>query len=131
MTIRLARWLAYVGGVLAPLGETIRRWGTWRENPSLLFDDYIIGALLIYGAWRVGRDARGGQRFLSAAWGFACGMGYASFFGQLYANAHGVADPAPVSGATVAVVKGFAFALSILALTASLRPLTEGDHANS
>ncbi|MFN2598304.1 MAG: hypothetical protein ABR563_14080 [Pyrinomonadaceae bacterium] len=98
MTSNFARWLAYVGGVLAPLAETVRRWHTWRENPSLLFDDYIIGALLIYGAWRAGRDARGGQRFLAAAWGFACGMGYASFCGQLYANAHGVADPAPEIG---------------------------------
>jgi hypothetical protein len=125
MTIKFARWLAYVGGVLAPLGETVRRWSTWRDNPPALFDDYIIGALLIYGAWRVGRDARGGQRFLVAAWGFACGMGYASFFGQLYSNSHGVTDPAPVSGASVAVVKGVAFALSILALVASLRPLPE------
>jgi hypothetical protein len=125
MTIKFARWLAYIGGVLAPLGETVRRWSTWRDNPPALFDDYIIGALLIYGAWRTGRDARGGQRFLVAAWGFACGMGYASFFGQLYSNSHGVTDPAPVSGSSVAVVKGFAFALSILALVASLRPLPE------
>ena len=125
MTIKFARGLAYVGGVLAPLGETVRRWSTWRDNPPALFDDYIIGALLIYGAWRVGRDARTGQRFLVAAWGFACGMGYASFFGQLYSNSHGVTDPAPVSGASVAVVKGVAFALSILALVASLRPLPE------
>ncbi len=123
MSINFARYLAYVGGVLAPVAETIRRWSTWKENPSQLFDDYIIGALLIYGAWRVGRDAREGQRFLVAAWGFACGMGYASFFGQLYANAHGVADPAPISGAAVAVIKGCAWALSILALVASLRLL--------
>jgi small-conductance mechanosensitive channel len=125
MTIKFARWLAYIGGVLAPLGETVRRWSTWRDNPSALFDDYIIGALLIYGAWRVGRDARAGQRFLVAAWGFACGMGYASFFGQLYANSRGVTDPAPISGSSVAVVKGVAFAVAILALVASLRPLPE------
>ena len=126
MTINFARWLAYVGGVLAPLAETIRRWGTWRDNPPALFDDYVIGALLVYGAWRVGKDARGGQKFLVAAWGFACGMGYASFFGQLYANAHGVADPAPISGAAVGAVKGVAWGLSILALVASLRPLPAG-----
>ena len=123
MTINFARWLAYVGGFLAPLAETVRRWSTWRENPPALFDDYVIGALLIYGAWRTGRNAREGQRYLVAAWGFACGLGYASFFGQLYANAHGVVDPAPVSGSTVAVVKGLAVALALLALVASLRPL--------
>jgi hypothetical protein len=129
MTIKFARYLAYAGGVLAPLAETIRRWSTWHDNPSQLFDDYVIGALLLYGAWRTGRDAREGQRYLVAAWGFACGMGYASFFGQLYANAHGVADPAPISGAAVAVIKGCAWALSILALVASLRRLPYDRHA--
>jgi hypothetical protein len=123
MTINFARWLAYVGGILAPLAETVRRWSTWRDNPPALFDDYIIGALLIYGAWRTGRDAREGQRYLVAAWGFACGMGYASFFGQLYSNAQGTVDPAPISGYSVAIIKGFAWALSILALIASLRRL--------
>ncbi|MDT7542464.1 MAG: hypothetical protein QOE33_2368 [Acidobacteriota bacterium] len=123
MTIKFARWLAYPGGVLAPLAETIRRWSTWHDNPSALFDDYIIGALLIYGAWRVGKNAREGQRFLVAAWGFACGMGYASFFGQLYSNSRGIVDPAPISGYSVGIVKGVAFSLAVLALIASLRPL--------
>ncbi|HVG30244.1 MAG TPA: hypothetical protein VM864_11125 [Pyrinomonadaceae bacterium] len=129
MTIKFARWLAYVGGVLAPLGETVRRWSTWQDNPSALFDDYFIGALLIYGAWRVGRDARAGQRFLSAAWGVACGMGYASFFSQLYFNRQGMVDPSHLPGAWVAAVKGLAFALSILALVASLRRLPAGEPA--
>lgn len=130
MTINFARWLAYVGGILAPLAETVRRWSTWHDNPSQLFDDYIIGALLIYGAWRVGKNAREGQRFLVAAWGFACGMGYASFFGQLYSNSHGVIDPAPISGSSVAVIKGIAFSLAILALAASLRRLPAGQSIN-
>jgi hypothetical protein len=122
MNIRLSRWLAYAGGVAAPLGETVRRWSTWHDNPSQLFDDYIIGALLIYGAWRAGRGAGAhSRRFLVAAWGFACGMAYASFFGQLYANRMGVRDPAPISGEWVAVIKGVAFALAILSLVGSLR----------
>jgi hypothetical protein len=129
MTINFARRLAYVGGVLAPLGETFRRWSTWRDNPSALFDDYIIGALLVYGAWQVGRDARAGQPFLAAAWGVSCGMGYASFFGQLYSNRQGVVDPSHLPGAWVAVVKGIAFALAILALVASLRRLPAGERA--
>lgn len=86
MTLNFARRLAYAAGVLAPAAETVRRWSTWREMPPALFDDYIMGALLIYGAYRVGRDARSGQPFLAAGWGFACGLGYASFFSQLYFN---------------------------------------------
>lgn len=130
MTINFARRLAYVGGVAAPLAETVRRWSTWRDNPPALFDDYLIGALLVYGAWRVGREARGGQRFLAAAWGVACGMGYASFFGQLYSNRQGIVDPSRLPGAWVAAVKGLAFALAILALVASLRRLPAGEPAS-
>jgi len=83
MTIQFSRRLAIVGGILAPLAETIRRWSTWQQSPAALFDDYIIGAFLLYAAWRTGKDIRNGQRFLAAAWGFACGLGYASFFSQL------------------------------------------------
>src|SRR6185295_4360187 len=106
MTITFSRYLAIVLGILTPLGETIRRWSTWQENPPAFFDDYIIGGLLLFGAWRVGKDARTGQRFLTAAWGFMCGMVYPSFFGQLEDVRLGAIDPAPVSSATVAVIKG-------------------------
>ena len=85
MTIEFSRRLAIVGGILAPLGETIRRWHTWQESPPNLFDDYIMGAFLLYAAWRTGKNVRSGQRFLAAAWAFACGLGYYSFFGQLTA----------------------------------------------
>ena len=122
MTIRFSRWLAYVGGVAAPLADTVRRWGTWRDNPPALLDDYILGALLIYGAWRAGRGAgAASRRYLVAAWGFACGLGYASFFIQLYSNRQGLTDPAPISGQWVAVIKGIALACAILALVGSLR----------
>ena len=124
MTITFSRRLAYVFGILVPLGETIRRWhqlGQLRYLPAWL-DDYILGALLLYGAWRTGRDVRGGQRFLAAAWGFTCGMAYASFFLQLE---HLHDDPAPISGVWVLVIKGVGFALALLALAGSLRRLPE------
>jgi len=83
MTIEFSRRLAIASGILVPLAETIRRWDTWHESPPNLFDDYIMGAFLLYGAWRTGENAHTGQRFLTAAWAFACGLGYYSFFGQL------------------------------------------------
>src|SRR5467141_3690368 len=123
MTITFSRNLAIVLGILTPLAETIRRWSTWRENPPALFDDYILGAFLLYGAWRVGKDARAGQRFLAAAWAFFCGMAYGSFFGQLQHLRMGDADPAPISSGWVALIKGLGLALGILALVISLRQL--------
>jgi hypothetical protein len=41
MTVSFSRRLALVMGVLLPIAETIRRWGTWGYLPSLL-DDYLV-----------------------------------------------------------------------------------------
>jgi hypothetical protein len=128
MTIRFSRRLAIAFGILVPLGETIRRWNTWRDYPPNFFDDYIIGAFLLYGAWRVGRDVRGGQRYLAAAWAFTCGMGYASFFGQLQSLSLNEIDPAPIPSVWVAVIKGVGLALSLLALALSLRRSAESRY---
>jgi hypothetical protein len=61
-----------------------------------LFDDYILAALVLYGAWLAGRDFHRGQRFLAAAWGIVCGLGYASVSGQLHRLQIGEPDPAPI-----------------------------------
>jgi hypothetical protein len=123
--MRFARWLAIIGGVLAPVLETMRRWSTWKQSPANLFDDYILGAFLLYGAWRVSKDIRSGQRFLVAAWGFACGLGYYSFFGQLKDLQQGQPDPAAIGSGWVLVIKGIAWGLAIVALALSLRPIPE------
>jgi hypothetical protein len=125
MTISFSRYLAIVLGVLIPLAETIRRWSTWRDNPPALFDDYILGAFLLYGAWRVGKDAYRGQRYLAAAWAFMCGMACGSFFEQLHRYRLGISDPAPISSGWVAVIKGVGLTLGIAALVLSLRRLPE------
>lgn len=125
--LQVSRWLAFAGGVLAPLGDTVRRWGTWREYPPNLFDDYLMGALLLYGAWRAGRDAARGRAFLAAAWGLACGFGYYSFFGQWRSMSLGEPDPAGIPSAWVLAVKGFAWCLAVVALALTLRHRTEDE----
>lgn len=128
MTITFSRRLAIVLGILTPLAETIRRWGQLGQLSVWPFwlDDFIIGALLLYGAWRTGKDIRSGRRFLVAAWGFTCGMAYSSFFSQL--GRLNEPDPAPIPSAWVAAIKGVGFALAILALVGSLKRRKEdGD----
>jgi len=126
--ISFSRYLAVVLGLVIPVAETVRRWSTWRADPPALFDDYILGAFLLYGAWRVGKDARTGQRFLVAAFALMCGMAYYSFFGQLQNLRTGVSDPAPISSAWVAVIKGVGLALGILGLGLSLRRLPDSKN---
>jgi len=125
MPIQISRWLALAGGIIVPLLETIRRWSTWRQSPHSFFDDYILGAFLLYGAWRVGRDPRTGQRYLAAAWAFACGMGYLSFFGQLEDMRLGASDPAGIPSECVAAIKGVLLALAILGLVLCLKRLPD------
>lgn len=125
LTIAFSRRLAYIGGIVTPLAETIRRWSTWQQTPANFFDDYLLGAFLIYGAWRTSRNVHEGQRFLVAAWAFACGLGYYSFFGQLRSLSMNEADPAPISSLWVAVIKGVAWAIAILALVVSLQRIPE------
>lgn len=118
--MKFSRVLAVILGIGAPAAETVRRWGTWREYPPGLFDDYLLGAFLLAGAWLVGRRFFAGQRLLAAAWGFTCGLGYCSFFEQLRRNRLGEIDPAPISSSAVLTIKGIGVLLAIVALIATL-----------
>lgn len=123
MPISISRYLAFALGVLTPIAETIRRWSTWRDDPPALLDDYLLGAFLVFGAWRATRDFRRGQRYLAAAWAFMCGLAYYSFFNQLYRYRLGLPDPAPISSGWVTVIKGIGLGLGVLALVLSLWPI--------
>ena len=120
-----SRRLAILAGVVVPLVETLRRWrqlGDMRVWPFWL-DDWAIGLLLLYGAWRTRSDAAGGRPALAAAWVFACGMAYMSFFSQLLALDS--PDPSGVASITVVAIKGVAFAVVMAALVATLAAKSE------
>jgi hypothetical protein len=121
MNLTFSRRLALVFGVLLPIVETYRRWhqlGDIRIWPAWL-DDWAIGGFLLYGAWRTAKDAATGRPWLTAAWGFTCGMAYPSFFGQLARLDQ--PDPSSLPAAWVVGIKGVGFLLAILALAGSLR----------
>jgi len=127
MTIKFSRNLAIFIGVLTPLAETVRRWDQLGQLSiwPVWLDDFVLGAFLLYGAWRTTKDQRSGQLFLASAWAFTCGMAYPSLLSQLeHLNRP---DPAPIASEWVAVIKGAGLALSILALIASLRRLPEAS----
>lgn len=127
MTIILSKNLAIVIGAITPLLETVRRWSTWQEDPPSFFDDFLLGGLLLYGAWRVSKEPVPGQRFLVAGWGVALGMVFMSFFGQLRMLREGTVDPAPISSEWVAVIKGIGFLIVILGFLTSLRKVSVAE----
>jgi hypothetical protein len=117
--MRFARTLAILAGVVLPIGELARRWHQLGD-PRLLFawlDDMLIGAFLLYGAWRVGHDAVRGQATLAAAWGFALALAIGSFFTGLF----GDPDPTGLSRPVVVAIKGAMLLLNSAALVDVLR----------
>jgi hypothetical protein len=121
VTIQFSRRVAVVAGVTLPLLETARRWHQLADVRAWPFwlDDWAIGGVLLYGAWRTGRDAAQGRPVLAAAWGFTCGLAYISFFSQLAVLDQ--PDPSGLPPSMIVAVKGGMFALAIVALIAALR----------
>ena len=118
---QFSRWLAIVYGIALPVLETIRRakqLGDWSAL-STWVDDYLIGAFLLAGAWLTSRGRHHNARYLAAAWGFACGIAYGSFFGQLHRLDQ--PDPSGVPVHWVVTIKGVGFALAIAALVGALK----------
>ncbi len=120
MNLEFSRRLALFG-MIPFIADTIRRWhqlSDLRVWPFWL-DDFLLGGFLLYSAWLTGKDVKNGRRFLAAAWGFACGMVYPSFFTQI--TSLDQPDPAPIPSGWVAVIKGIFFFLAVLGLIGSLR----------
>jgi hypothetical protein len=119
--LRFSRGLAYVFGIGAPLAETIRRWGTWREYPPAFFDDFILGAFLLAGAWATrGHPTPRGRALLAAAWGFTCAMGYSSTAFHWLMMRRGEPDPAPIPSEAVFAIKVIGSLLAVVALALTL-----------
>jgi hypothetical protein len=116
---RFSQRLAWVAGVVLPVGETIRRWGTWWDVPAAYLDDVIIGAFFLFGAWMSRQSSPVGTRCLAAAYGCACGIGFLSLiFGVSTMNQ---TDPSGVSALTAVIVKVALVSLGLVGLVGALR----------
>ena len=122
MDLIFSRRLAIAIGIALPLSETLRLWGGGSIAWGL--DHYLMGALLLYGAWRSRRYDILGSRYLVAAWAFTCGVGYMNLFRHLK-RIHS-SDLALISHAWIAGVIGFGWLLCILGLAASLKAQSNG-----
>jgi hypothetical protein len=116
---RFSERLAVVAGIVLPVGETLRRWGSWWVNPWAYLDDVFIGAAFLVGAWMSRRRPGIGDRCLSAAYGFACAIGCGSL--ALTLSEIDRTDPSGASGTTAAVVKGVMLILGVIGLAGALR----------
>lgn len=82
-------------------------------------DDWLIGAFLLYGAWKTSTNIERGRPALAAAWGFACAMGYMSFFSQLAELSS--PDPSGLPSTGIVALKGVMLVFGVIALVSTLR----------
>ena len=127
MGLAISRCFALCIGILLPIAELYRRshqLGDITMLPAWI-DDVLIGAFLLYGAWRT-RDGRDdGRIHLTAAWAFMAGMVYASFFGQLAELDQ--ADPSGASPYVIVAIKGVGLAIAVVFLWVTSRRELSGD----
>ena len=121
--IAFSMYLAFIGGIGVPVLETFRRWHQLTDLHFFIswFDDYLLGAFLLFGAIKTYRSPVNGQRFLAAAWGVASGINFMSFFGQLQHLDQ--PDPSGLSSLTMVVIKGIMQAIAITCLVCSLQKI--------
>jgi hypothetical protein len=120
--VTFSRRLAVLLGIVLAVGETLRRWhqlGDLRLWPAWL-DDIVLGGLLIYGAWRTGKDVISGRPFLSAAWGIMVGAAYVSFIAQIFLPFE--PDPSGLSQTWVVMLRGLGLVLAAVGLITALWP---------
>lgn len=113
---------AYVMGFALPILETLRR-RTNFAHLAMYVDDYIAGIILLIAAVAVTRGRPWGPALLAGAWGILVGGLYGSFFGQLdneLAN-----DISGLNNWVVVVIKGIAFAISIVCFVRSVMRATK------
>lgn len=112
-------------GLFLPIAETVRRSNQIGDLVHFFswFDDYILGAVLLWAAYLVLKHKANAVAYLIAAWGIAAGALLLSFLGQFSYYQTATGDPGIFSTTFVAVAKG-------LILVYILIGLKKAIHAN-
>ena len=116
MNLIFSRRLAIAIGIALISGETLRLWGGGPIAWGM--DHYLMGVLLLYGAWRSRRLDNLGSRYLLATWAFTCGVEYMNIVRHLESlNSSGTSL---IPHTWIGII-GFGYLLCILGLAASLK----------
>jgi hypothetical protein len=121
-TVTFSRRFAVLTGIVLALGETLRRWHQLSQPrmwPAWL-DDVVLGGLLIYGAWRTGKDVASGRPFLAAAWGTMVGAAFVGLGAQISFPRE--ADPSGLSQDWVVAVRTAGLVLAAVGLVTAVWP---------
>jgi hypothetical protein len=120
--------MAVVMGIFLPLAETVRRINQLHDLREFFnwFDDYILGGILLWAAYRVLKHRNRAALYLIAAWGIATGAVLLSFLGQFSYYNSPSGDPGIFSTTFVAIAKGVILAFMLVGLNKAIRAEGEG-----
>ena len=127
--LKVSAKMAVVLGVFLPLAETVRRINQILDYREFFnwFDDYILGAILLWAAYRVFKKKNNSIAYLIAAWGIAAGALFLSFLGQFKYYQASSGDPGIFSTTFVAVVKGLILVYIIIGLIKAIKANLSGN----
>jgi len=110
--------MALVMGLFLPIAETVRRIKQILDLSQFLswFDDYILGAFLLWAAYMVFKNKKNAVAYLIAAWGFVIRALFLSFLGQLKRYQTNMIDPGIFSTTFVAFAKGLILIYMLIGL---------------
>jgi hypothetical protein len=115
--------MAVVMGIFLPLAETVRRSNQLLDLTRFFnwFDDYILGAVLLWAVYEVKKNKNSSVSYLIAAWGFTTGALSLSFLSQFEYYRTSTGDPGIFSTTFVAIAKGLILAYMLVGLYLAIK----------
>ena len=110
-------------GLFLPIAETIRRVNQILDYREFFnwFDDYMLGAILVWAAYLTLKGVKNAVAYLIAAWGVATGALFLSFLGQFRYYQTALGDPGIFSTTLVVIVKGLILLYILIGLKKAIK----------
>ena len=119
--------MAFGLGLFLPIAETVRRANQLFDRREFFswFDDYVLGAILLWAAYLVFRNKKNAIAYLIATWGAAAGGLFLSLLGQFRYYETTSGDPGVFSTTFVVVAKALFLIFILIGLVKAVRANVE------
>jgi hypothetical protein len=131
--LKVSSKMAVALGLFLPIAETIRRIHQILDYKEFFswFDDYILGAVLLWSAYLVFSETKNSAAYLIAAWGIAAGALFLSFLGQFRYYDTTSGDPGVFPTTFVAVAKGIILLYILFGLQKAIKGNLTSDRQDN